>query len=99
MSDSKKALVLGVGISLALAAVAAVLSNEKTQTKVAGFVNKQKVKHYVKSEFEGNDKAMAAIDRMSDEEVNTFMELITKTSDLQDSLVDGLGSIRGIGQK
>ncbi|MCQ9210350.1 hypothetical protein [Granulicatella seriolae] len=92
---NKKVVWLGIGIAVAAASAALLLaSNDETQEKITAFINKQKVKSYVRDNLNGNEKAMKMIDNMNDGDINKFMSLLAKTSDLKDNFLDNVESAK-----
>ncbi|WPJ90948.1 hypothetical protein [Facklamia hominis] len=67
--------------------------DEDTHNHVAGIINREKVKAYVRYKLNGSDKLVAAVDQLSDAEVNKLMALADKTSDMSSKASQGFNDI------
>lgn len=89
MKNSKKALLVGLAATAAVAAVAAVMAYEEdTVDRIGSYLNRQRVKSFVKSKFKGNEKVLKAVDSLSNKEIDMLLNLLDKTGDWKDSAMD-----------
>lgn len=94
-----------VSIALSIAAVAsisaAVITSEKIVKKVYHVTNRCKAKKFVNDTFDGNPKLLGIVDDLSDDELDSMMDVLGKVKDdrkkissYNDSLKDHTGSLR-----
>jgi gas vesicle protein len=81
-----------IGIGLSVAAVAsvsvAVMASEKLIKKMAHATNRHKVKKFVNDKFDGNEKLMTVVDDLSDEELDSVMNILGKVKDSRQVLAN-----------
>lgn len=93
--NSKKALIVGLTATAAIAAVAAVMAYEEdTIDKIEGYLKRQRVKHFIKSKFSGNNKVMQAIETLTEKEIDMLLNVIEKTGSWKDSAVDAFSDLQ-----
>lgn len=76
----KKSTKVAIGLSVAAAAsiTAGVVISEQVIEKVKQASNRCKVKHFINDKFSGNEKLLNVVDTMSDDEVETVLNIIDK---------------------
>ena len=74
-----------IGIGLSIAAIAGVsvtvLASEKIIKKMAQATNRHKVKKFVNDKFDGNEKLLTIVDDLSDDELDSVMNVLSKVKD------------------
>lgn len=94
-NNSKKAWIVGLAATAAVAAVAAVMAYEEdTIDRIECYLNRQRVKNFVKSKFKGNNKVMQAIETLTDKEIGMLLNVIDKTESWKDSAVDTFSDLK-----
>jgi len=74
---------IGIGLSIAtIAGVSvAVMASEKIIKKVYHVTNRCKAKKFVNDKFGGNEKLLNIVDDLSDEELDSMMNVLNKVKD------------------
>lgn len=89
MKNTKKALLVGLAATAAVAAIAAVIAYEEdTVDRIGSYINRQRVKSYVKNKFKGNDRVMRAVESLSDREIDTLLTVLDRTGNWKDAAMD-----------
>lgn len=89
MKNSKKALLVGLAATAAVAAVAAVMAyEEETVDRIGSYLNRQRVKTYVKNKFKGNQRVLKAVDSLSDKEIDTLLAVLDRTGNWKDAAME-----------
>ncbi|MBO0468983.1 hypothetical protein JZO66_00395 [Enterococcus sp. DIV0242_7C1] len=74
-----------ISIGLSIAAVAsvsvAVIASEKIAKKVYHVTNRCKAKKFVNDKFGGNEKLLSIVDKLSDDELDSMMDVLGKVKD------------------
>ncbi|MGO2696858.1 MAG: hypothetical protein ACTIJA_08265 [Bavariicoccus seileri] len=95
MVDKKKALIIGLGATLIIGAAAAIIaSDEEKRESVSAFINRQKVKCFVKDKLNGNEKALNAVDELSDADVNRLVAIVEKTGDWKENFLEAFSEVK-----
>ncbi|MBO1305334.1 hypothetical protein JZO70_04125 [Enterococcus sp. 669A] len=79
----KRATKIKIGVSvIAVASVAtAVIASGKVLEKARHVSNRHKVKKFVNDKFDGSDKIMTIVDKLSDEDLDNLMSILGKIKD------------------
>ena len=81
-----------MGIGLSVAAVAsvsvAVIASEKIIKKVAHVSNRYKMKKFVNDKFDGNEKLLTIVDDLSDDELDSVMNVLGKVKDSRKKIAE-----------
>lgn len=89
MKNTKKALLVGLAATAAVAAVAALMAyEEETVDRIGAYLNRQRVKSYVKNKFKGNTRVMKAVDSLSDKEIDTLLAVLDRTGDWKEAAME-----------
>ncbi|RLK62765.1 hypothetical protein D3H64_08205 [Atopobacter sp. AH10] len=95
MLDKKKALALAIGSSVIIGVLAALIAaDEEKRESVAAYINRKKVKFFVREKLNGNEKAMAIVDRLSDEDIQRLMNLLENSKDWKESFLAHLDQVK-----
>lgn len=62
--------------------------DENARATVEGIVNREKAKAFIKHNVKGSERLLKAIDKLSDNEINTVMKLIDETEKVTDKAED-----------
>lgn len=93
--DTKKALVIGLAATAGVAAVAAIMAYEEdTVDKIESYLKRQRVKHFVKSKFSGNNKVVQAIETLTNKEIDMLLNVLDKTESWKDSAMDTFSDLK-----
>ncbi|KRN31391.1 hypothetical protein [Lactobacillus selangorensis] len=85
MKTSQKVMI-GLGITTALGATGVYFATRSIVAKVQKRQKRQKVRRFVDEKFHGNDKALALVDQLSDEDVDHLLNFSDHLSDLWDQI-------------
>lgn len=95
MKNSKKALLIGLAGTAAVAAIAAVMAYEEdTVDRIGAYINRQRVKGYVKNKFKNNDRVLNAVENLSDGEIDTLLSVLDHAGSWKDSAVDAFSDFK-----
>lgn len=95
MKNSKKALLVGLTATAAVAAVAAVIAYEEDAVdRIGSYINRQRVKNYVKNKFKGNSKVLKAVESLSDGEIDTLLKILDRTGNWKDAAMDVFSDVK-----
>lgn len=95
MKNSKKALLVGLAATAAVAAVAAVIAYEEdTVDRIGSYINRHRVKSFVKNKFKGSAKVLKAVDAMSDREIDTLLKIFDHTGNWKDAALDAFSDVK-----
>lgn len=95
MKNSKKAFIIGLAASAAVAAIAAAMAyEEEAVDRIGAFLNRQRVRTYVKNKFKGNRKVMEAVDSLSDKEIDTLLRILDRTGDWKEAALEVFTDLR-----
>lgn len=95
MKNSKKALLVGLGATAAIVAIAAAMAFEEDAVdKIGSYLNRQRMKGFVRDHLKGSQKILKAIEDLSDDEVDAFLRVVDKTGDWKDSTLDLLSDLK-----
>ncbi|MFK4565889.1 hypothetical protein [Enterococcus sp. UD-01] len=72
---------LGLSIAAVAGVTATVMASEKIVKKVYHMTNRHKVKKFVNDKFSGNEKLLTIVDDLSDDELDTVMNVLSKVKD------------------
>lgn len=90
-SNSKKAFLIGLAATAAVAAVATILVYEEdTVDRVGAYLNRQRMK----SKFKGNNHVTRVIDSLSDNEVETLLSVFDRTGSWKDTVFDTFDDLK-----
>lgn len=90
-SNSKKAFLIGLAATAAVAAVATVLVYEEdTVDRVGAYLNRQRMKN----KFKGNNHVTRVIDSLSDNEVETLLSVFDRTGSWKDTVFDTFDDLK-----
>lgn len=100
MKTSTK-ITIGLSVAAVAGVVVAVTASEKIVKKISHLSNRCKAKKIVNDKFGGNDKVMEVVDHMSDDELDSILNLLDKVkegrekaSDYGDKLKEGTDSMK-----
>lgn len=89
MKNSKKALLIGLGATAAIAAIAAALAyEEEAVDKIGSYLNRQRMKNFVKDHLKGSQKFLKAIEDLTDDEIDGFLRVVDRAGDWKESAMD-----------
>lgn len=95
MRNSKKAFIVGLAATAAVAAIAAAMAyEEEAVDRIGSFLNRQRVRTYVKTKFKGNRKALDAVDALSDREIDTLLHILDRTGDWKEAALEVFTDLR-----
>lgn len=96
MIDKKKALALAIGSSVLLGCLSALIAaKEENREAVAAYMNRQKVKFFVREKLNGNVQALALVDRLPDEDVQRLLNLLESSKDWKESFLSQVEQVKG----
>jgi len=95
MKNSKRALLVGLGATAAIVAIAAAIAFEEDAVdKIGSYLNRQRMKSFVKDHLKGSHKILQAIEDLTDDEVDGFLRVVDRTGDWKDSTLDLLSDLK-----
>lgn len=90
-SNSKKAFLIGLAATAAIAAVATILVNEEEAVdRVGAYLNRQRLK----SKFKGNNRIMHVVETLSDSEIETLLNVFDRTGSWKDTVFDTFDDLK-----
>lgn len=72
---------IGLGIAAVAGVSVAVIASEKIVKKVYHVSNRFKAKKFVNDKFDGNEKLLGIVDDLSDDELDSMMNVLGKVKD------------------
>ncbi|CZR06936.1 hypothetical protein [Trichococcus ilyis] len=89
MKNSRKALLVGLGATAAIAAIAAALAyEEEAVDKISSYLNRQRMKNFVKDHLKGSQKLLRTIDDLTDDEIDGFLRVVDRAGDWKETALD-----------
>ncbi|WP_025730163.1 hypothetical protein [Atopobacter phocae] len=93
--STKKALWVSLGAATVIGVAAYFIANdEESRESIASFINRQKVKFFVREKLNGNNKAMELVDKLSDDDINRLMKVLETSKDWKESIVNTLDDVK-----
>lgn len=90
-SNSKKAFLIGLAATAAVAAVATILVyEEETVDRVGSYLNRQRLKN----KFKGNNRVMRIVESLSDNEITTLLNVFDRTGSFKETIFDTFDDLR-----
>ena len=90
-SNTKKAFLIGLAATAAVAAVATILVYEEdTVDRVGAYLNRQRMKN----KFKGNNKITRVVDSLSDNEIETLLNVFDRTGSWKDTVFETLDDLK-----
>lgn len=86
MDKTLRNVLIGLGVAAAVGVVVYIALDEDVQEKTEALVNRMRAKAYVQKNLDGNDTAMKAIDKMSDEDINNLLETVDRLDDINSKI-------------
>ena len=86
MKNSRKALLVGLGATAAIAA--ALAYEEEAVDKIGSYLNRQRMKNFVKDHLKGSQKLLRAIEDLTDDEIDGFLRVVDRAGDWRESAMD-----------
>ncbi|WP_027108972.1 hypothetical protein [Lacticigenium naphthae] len=96
MEQRTKRILIGVSAAVAIGATIYFVSSESTQKKIISQIKRQKARCYVKDKLRGNKKAVALVDKLSDNEVDHLLSTVHRVSDLEGKLAEYSNQIKTV---
>ena len=87
MNTSKK-ISIGLGIAAITGVSVAVLASEKISKKIYHVSNRCKAKKVVNDKFNGNEKLLNIVDDLSDDELDSILNVLKKVKNSREKIAD-----------
>ncbi|MFR0554144.1 hypothetical protein ACLUXD_05830 [Loigolactobacillus coryniformis subsp. coryniformis] len=81
-------LLLGIGVTAAVAAAGAYLAADALLDKLQSYKNRNRVKFYVKDNLNGNQHVLDFVDRLNDDDIDHLLQMADKLGDVRDRVSD-----------
>lgn len=88
MMETTKKISIGLGIAAIASVSVAVLASEKIAKKIYHVSNRCKAKKLVNDKFNGNEKLLSIVDDLSDDELDSILNVLAKVKDSREKIAD-----------
>lgn len=86
---------LGLGVMAVAGVAVTVVASEKIIKKVSHLSNRCKAKRFVNEKFAGNEKMLTIVDDLSDDELDSVMNILGKVKDSRKKISEYGESLKG----
>lgn len=89
MKNKGRAMLVGLAATAAVTAVAALLAyEEETVDRIGSYLNRQRVKSYVKKHFNNHSRILDAVEKLTDKEIDRLLSILDRTGSWKEAAED-----------